>query len=378
MTNISSRAAHDVIIIGGGVIGLSIAWELARHGVSVEVLEQGLFGQEASWAGAGMLPPGNPHSAQTTEAKLRSGSHVMWPAWSEQLRSITGIDNGFHRCGGIEVQPADSTEHLDDRIATWRNEGVTVEPLTATELRERVSVLNRDVRGGYFLPEQGQVRNPRHLKALYQACQAEGVDLRPGSPVIDFVRQDDRITAAKTLHGEHHAREFIVASGAWSRHLLSRAGCDTALEPVRGQMVLLNLPQVLFRHTIEVGSRYLVPRPDGRLLIGSTEERAGFEKRTTADAIAGLLDFGRRLVPALGEAQFERCWAGLRPYAPGGLPYIGRVPGTKNLSLAAGHFRAGLQLSPMTAVLVRQLILGQQGNDWSAELAIRPKTSIGP
>lgn len=374
MINSSTAATRDVVVIGGGVIGLSIAWELARNGVTVRLLEQGLFGQEASWAGAGMLPPGNPRQAKTTEAKLRSNSHLLWPEWSEQLRSLTGIDNGFHRCGGVEVQPAGSLESLDERIATWRDEGVTVEPLNAAELRQRLPALNPEISTGYFLPELGQVRNPRHVKALIQACLSVGVDLRPGSPVIDIQRQGDKVTAVKTLNEEHHASEFIVASGAWSRTLLQRVGCDLAIEPIRGQMVLLNTPKVLIRHVIEVGPRYLVPRPDGRLLIGATEEQAGFEKRTTAAAIAGLIDFGRDLVPALGEAQFERCWAGLRPYAPGGLPRIGRVPGTTNLSLAAGHFRAGLQLSPMTAVLVRQLILGQQGNEWSADLAIRATT----
>lgn len=374
MMNSSTTATRDVVVIGGGVIGLSIAWELARNGISVRLLEQCLFGQEASWAGAGILPPGNPKQAQTTEARLRSNSHVLWPEWSDQLRSVTGIDNGFHRCGGIEVQPVGSTESLDSRIATWRGEGVTVEFLTMAGLRQRVPALNPEICHGYFLPELGQVRNPRHLKALIQACLSAGVDLRPGSPVIDFTRRGDKVTAVKTLSEEHHASEFIVASGAWSRTLMQRVGCDLDLEPIRGQMVLLNTPKVLFRHVIEVGTRYLVPRPDGRLLIGSTEERAGFEKRTTAAAIAGLIDFGRSLVPALGEAQFERCWSGLRPYAPGGLPRIGRVPGTTNLSLAAGHFRAGLQLSPITAILIRQLILGQQEHEWSADLAIPATT----
>ncbi|HEY4263070.1 MAG TPA: glycine oxidase ThiO [Schlesneria sp.] len=374
MTNSSTTASRDVVVIGGGVIGLSIAWELARHGLSVQLLEQGLFGQEASWAGAGMLPPGNPRQANTTEARFRSGSHVLWPEWSEQLRSITGIDNGYHRCGGVEVQPAGSLESLDDRIATWRDEGVTVESLTSADLCQRLPALNPEISTGYFLPELGQVRNPRHVKALIQACLSAGVDLRPGSPVIDIQRRNDKVTAVKTLNEEHHASEFIVASGAWSRTLLQRVGCDLLIEPIRGQIVLLNSSKVLFRHVIEVGPRYLVPRPDGRLLIGATEEHAGFEKRTTAAAIAGLIDFGRDLVPALGEAQFERCWAGLRPYAPGGLPRIGRVPGTTNLTIAAGHFRAGLQLSPMTAVLVRQLILGQQENEWASDLAIRSTT----
>ena len=360
--------ARDVIVIGGGVIGLSIAWELARHGVSVQVLEQGLFGQEASWAGAGILPPGNPDQAKTVEARLRGGSHVLWSDWTEALRSQTGIDNGFHRCGGVEVRPPGSIDSLAEKIAAWRAEGVTAEPLNAAELHERVPALHPEITAGFLLPDLGQVRNPRHLKALHQACAGAGVDLRAGTPVVDFVRRGERITAVKTAADEFHAADFIVAGGAWSRMLLQRAGHDILFEPVRGQIVLLETPSVLFRHVIEVGSRYLVPRPDGRILIGSTEERVGFEKRTTAAGVAGLIEFARQLVPALGDARFERCWAGLRPYAPGGLPRIGRVPGTINLSLAAGHFRAGLQLSPMTAVLIRQLILGQPGNEWAAEL----------
>ncbi len=365
-------STRDVIVIGGGVIGLSIAWELARHGIAVRVLEQGLFGQEASWAGAGILPPGNPEQAQTVEARLRGGSHILWPQWTEQLRTQTGVDNGFHRCGGIEVRPPEVTESLGEKIAAWRAEGVPATPLGASELRQRLPALNPDITDGYLLPELGQVRNPRHLKALYQACSAAGVDLRAGTPVVDFIRDGERIAAVRTAGDEFQAAEYIIASGAWSRSLLQRAGHDISFEPVRGQIVLLQTPAPLFRHVIEVGARYLVPRPDGRILIGSTEERVGFEKRTTVAGVAGLIEFARRLVPALDNARVERCWAGLRPFAPGGLPRIGRVPGTTNLSVAAGHFRAGLQLSPMTAVLIRQLILNQPGNEWAAELL--PKT----
>lgn len=317
-----------------------------------------------------MLPPGNPSQAQTTEAHLRAASHVLWPEWSEQLRDQTGIDNGFHRCGGVEVRSPGVAESLDDKIAGWRAEGVTATPLQVDELRRRIPVLNPDITQGYFLPDLGQVRNPRHLKALYQACTATGVDLRAGSPVVDFVRDGERIAAVRTAGDEHRASEYIIASGAWSQSLMQRAGHDTPFEPVRGQIVLLETQRALFRHVIEVGTRYLVPRPDGRILIGSTEEHVGFEKRTTAAGVAGLIEFARQLIPALSDARVERCWAGLRPFTPGGLPRIGRVPGTSNLSLAAGHFRAGLQLSPITGVLIRQLILGQSENLWSANLAV--------
>lgn len=364
----SESPPRDVIVIGGGVIGLSIAWELAQHGVSVRVLEQGSFGQEASWAGAGMLPPGNPAIARTLEARLRGGSHVLWPDWSERLRSETRIDNGFFRCGGVEVTLPGSAEPLDDKIGAWQSEGVTATPLNHADLHQRLPALNEQITSGYFLPELGQVRNPRHLKALYQTCQSLGVDLVAGSPVVDFVRKEGRIAGVQTAGETHVAAEYIVASGAWSGILMQRTGLDPEIEPVRGQIVLLQSLSTLLPHVIEVGTRYMVPRPDGRILIGSTEERVGFEKRTTVAGVAGLIELARQLVPSLADARFERCWSGLRPHAPGGLPRIGRVPGYANLSLAAGHFRAGLQLSPITAVLMRQTILGQPVPDWSREL----------
>jgi len=362
-----TTSACDVIVIGGGVIGLSIAWELAAHGASVRVLDQGLVGQEASWAGAGILPPGNPAQAGSLEARLRAASHVLWEDWSTRLKALTGIDNGFHRCGGVSL--CESAADLEPLLATWQAEGVRVERLDPAALRERVPALNPTLPGGLFLPDLGQVRNPRHLKALVRACYLERVEIQSGCPVIDFVQSNGRVTAVRTPAGDIAASEFIIASGAWSRTLLQRAGWNEPLEPVRGQIVLLESRRPLFHHVLEVGLRYLVPRTDGRILIGSTEERAGFEKRTTARGIESLIRFAQELVPALGEATLERCWAGLRPHRPGGLPAIGRVPGLKNLIVAAGHFRAGLQLSPVTATLVRRLLAGEPIDDWVSELA---------
>ena len=356
-STLTSSSATDVLVIGGGVIGLSIAWELAGQGASVRLLEQGQLGQEASWAGAGMLIPGNPDLAQSPEARLRAESHVLWPDWTECLRAETGIDNGYVRCGGIEVRLNGSAAELDAEIAAWRAEGVTVETPSLDELRRCFPALHPDMSSGYSLPELGQVRNPRHLKALVTGCALRGVDLQTGSPVIGFDRAGDRIVSARTPLEEHHAAEFIVAGGAWSRELLRQAGHNVSIEPVRGQIVLLEARPLPFRCVIQSGLRYLVPRADGRILIGSTEEHAGFDKRNTAEGVAGLIDFARSVVPALGAARFERCWSGLRPHATNGLPHIGRIPETRNLSVAAGHFRAGLQLSPITAVMVANAVL---------------------
>lgn len=357
---LASTASPDVIVIGGGVIGLSIAWELAGQGASVRLLEQGQFGQEASWAGAGMLPPGNPELARSPEARLRAESHALWPDWTERLRAETGIDNGYARCGGIEVRLNGSSTELNAEVAAWRAEGVLVETPNLDEFGQRFPALHPHVSSGYVLPELGQVRNPRHLKALVSACAARGVDLRAGCPVVGFDHSANRIAAARTPAEEHRAAEFVVAGGAWSRELLRQAGHDISIEPVRGQIVLLEARPLPFRCVIQSGLRYLVPRADGRILIGSTEEHVGFDKRNTAEAVSDLIDFARGIVPALGAARFERCWSGLRPHATNGLPHIGRLPETANLSVAAGHFRAGLQLSPITAVKVANAILGRE------------------
>lgn len=351
---------QDVIIVGGGVIGLTLAYELAGQGVEVLVLEQGDFGREASWAGAGILPPGNPGVATDGYAKLRAASHLRWPVLSADLREQTGVDNGYRRCGGITLRLTQRESPLDNVIAEWRQEGIEVEPLPAERLFELEPELNRSIADGLRLPQLAQVRNPRHLRALIAGCAARRVRLVSGSPVVGFDRQNDRIIAVRTPDRPYSAEQFCICSGAWSRHVLAAAGGDVPVEPIRGQIVLLSMQPLPFRHVIEHGPRYLVPRPDGRILIGSTEERAGFDKQNTASAVAELIDFGCQLVPKLARARFERAWAGLRPGSPDGRPYLGRVPGTENLFVAAGHFRAGLQLSPGTALVMRQLLLGEE------------------
>ena len=352
----------DVIVIGGGVIGLSIAWELAGHGFSVRVLEQGSFGQEASWAGAGMLPPGRLAGARSSESRLRGLAHEMWPDWSQKLTSYTGMDNGYLRCGGLEVRFPNSPPELTDlqtEIRGFQAEGVAVEAPDLSEIRSRFPAINRELAAGYYLPEFCQVRNPRHLQTLQAGCAMRGVELVDGSPVRKIVTDGGRIRELVAGDGVHRAAEFIIANGAWASELLSQINVSLTVEPVKGQIVLLRSNPPPFRSVIQIGREYLVPRSDGRILVGSTEERSGFDKRNTAQAIADLIAFAGRLVPALREAQFEKSWAGLRPYSASGLPFIGRLPQLTNACVAAGHSRNGLHWSPVTAVLIRQLLLKQ-------------------
>jgi glycine oxidase len=353
------KSMCDVVVIGGGVIGLSIAYELAGEGLSVRVLEQGQIGQEASWAGAGILPPGNSDWAQTAEARLRAASCRLWPQWAERLREESGIDTGFLRCGGLEPRLSGPETELSDDIAHWQREGVEIEDLSAASVRERFPAVNPEVSAAYFLPQLCQVRNPWLLQALQAACVIRGVELRPGCPVTALEANGERIHTVRTSCGDFSAGQFVIAAGAWSRELVQQAGVDLNVEPIRGQIVLLEARPLPFSCVIQHHARYLVPRRDGRILVGSTEEHAGFDKRNTAGAVAELIAFASELVPVLAAARFERAWAGLRPCIEGGAPYIGRVPQLGNVLVATGHFRAGLQLSPITAVLVRELITGQ-------------------
>jgi glycine oxidase len=242
----------------------------------------------------------------------------------------------------------------------WRGEGITVEEVHDQELRRLEPALGPGHARAYFLPQTSQLRNPRHLKALLAVCRKRNVQLRAGCPILGLEREGSRITAARTGAGTIHAGRYLLAAGAWSGALLEPLGWRLGIRPVRGQIALLNTGTPLFQRILLKGKRYLVPRSDGRVLVGSTEEDAGFDKRTTAGAIHGLLDFAIQMVPGLVDVPLERSWAGLRPGSPDGLPYIGPVPGIENLFVAAGHFRAGIQLSPATGLVLTELFLGQK------------------
>jgi glycine oxidase len=345
----------DVLIIGGGVIGLTTAYFLAREGERIAVVDKGDFGQEASWAGAGILAPGNPARARTPVDFFRAQSVCMFPALAVELRERTGIDNGYVRCGGLEFAGEDEQTAVNE----WRGEGISFEKLDEEALRRLEPAIAPNLGTAYHLPEMAQLRNPRHVKALLAGCQAYGVQFRASSPVRAFELAGTRVLAVRTDRERMPGGRFLLAAGAWSDQLLEQVGWQPGIHPVRGQIALLNTGTPLFRRVLLWGARYLVPRPDGRVLVGSTEEDAGFEKHTTAGAIADLLTLACRLVPGLAQAPLERSWAGLRPGSPDGLPFLGLVPGLENLFIAAGHFRSGIQLSPATAQALKELLLEQ-------------------
>lgn len=352
--------AEDVLIVGGGVIGLSVAYALAREGIRCRLVDRGPLGKEASWAGAGIISPGSVVPMALPMARLRTLSARLFPEWSEWLREETGIDNGYCRSGGLHVALTSGEEHnLRAAAGRWRVEGIAHEFLDQEEVRRVEPALGPAIRSGVLVPDRAQVRNPRHLRALASACLRRGVTLYPGRPVLGFEMEGGRVHAVQTPTGPLRAGMFVVAAGTWTGPLLETIGLRAPTPPVKGQIVLLNDPSVRLTRIIELGKNYLVPRGDGRILVGATEEEAGYDTRATGRGARELLDLAIRLCPGLADSWFEATWAGLRPGSRDTRPYIGPAPGFENLILAAGHNRAGLQLSPGTGSLVADLIVGR-------------------
>lgn len=357
----------DVLILGGGVIGLSLAYDLSNRGRKVTVLEQNAeVGRESSWAGAGILPDAVVRSTDSPLEQLAGHALVLHRQWAARLKQETGIDNGYRVCGGVHLAEDAATETaLEAEIGDWRAQGLRIDTLDTANVAEIEPSLTDAVRSGrvrsaYYLPNEAQVRNPRHVQALFTACVQRGVELVCDAAVQDFRVQSGKVTEVVTSRGSFSAGQIVLCGGAWTGRLAERLGLNVAVRPIRGQIALLHPAQPIVRRTIMSGRRYFVPRDDGRILVGSTEEDVGFDKSNTAAAIADLLHFAVTLVPQLRDAPLERTWAGLRPYSADGLPYLGEVPGLSNAFVAAGHYRWGLTLSTATAVCLAQRLCGEQ------------------
>ncbi len=356
---------YDCVIVGGGAIGLSLAYDLVGHGLRVRVLDRGQPGREASWAGAGILPPPVRQNAQDPLDQLRALSSQRHERWAAQLREETGVDTGFRRCGGVYLARS-AGEHalLAGMMSVWSEQGIRAERIDRETLCEmepglRGPHLAERFKSAYLIPDEIQIRNPWHMRALLQACELRGVEVSGQCGVTSFERAEGRIAAVQTENESITAKQFCIAAGPWTRRLLATLGIANGVEPYRGQIVLFRCEKPPLTRVINEGPRYLVPRDDGRVLAGSTVEEVGFETGNTPEAVGELTAFAHELCPALAPAPVEKTWSGLRPGTQDGYPYIGKAPGWENLFVAAGHFRSGLHLSTGTAVVLGRLMRGE-------------------
>jgi len=344
-----------IIVVGGGVIGCSIARELAASGCSVLLLERDRVGCEASSAAAGILNPQIEAEGVSPFFELGVDSLRLYPDYVGSLKEETGIEAAFFGRGTLLVDMTREDEASSRQLCRWQQEaGLPVEAVTPREVEGLEAGLGGSTLGGLFFPRGSQVDPAALTRALAVSAKKLGVDLRERSPVTGFKEAKGRIAGVVTAGGEtHEADQVILAAGAWSSTLIPFL--KMKVFPVRGQILALESDRPPRNHVIYTRRAYLVPRPDGRVLIGSTSETVGFRKGVTPRAVLKLTASALSLDPSLEDATLAATWSGLRPATEDGLPLLGEVrPG---LVAATGHHRNGILLAPVTAVLVAELIV---------------------
>ncbi len=348
----------EIVIIGGGVIGLSIARALARRGVrDVCIVERGGLGAEASSAAGGMLLPQVEADGHDDFFALACRSRDLYKSLAVELRHETGIDIELDTTGTLYLALNEHDyEEIEQRYQWQSQAGLAVELLTSASARELEPCISETTYGGLRFPNDIQVENRRLITALANSVNALGVTTFIETTVEKLVIQGHRITGVQTSRGEVNCQTVVLAAGAWSSFLLQSAP-NPGITPVRGQMLCLESKPQLTRHVLFSPRGYLVPRQDGRLLAGSTSENAGFAKRVTAGGIASILGQTLEISPAIGSLPIVDSWAGFRPRAADGLPVLGPCGEIDGLFYATGHYRNGILLAPLTAELISEAIV---------------------
>ena len=344
------NAASDILIIGGGVIGLAIAVELKLRGATVTVVTRD-FKQGSTLAAAGMLAPFAEGIPKSPMLDLCLRSRSLYPEWIRKLEQLTGVTTGYWPSGILAPVYEEPTD-LEGKATQW---------LDRDAIHLYQPGLGADVVGGWWYPEDGQVDNRELAQALRLAAQELGVNLREGIDVEAIEQQNRQVREIRTSAGEFQADHYVLATGAWSSQLL-----PLPIRPKKGQMLSVQVPQdqrqsLPLQRVLYGSNTYIVPRRDGRILIGATVEDVGFAPHNTPKGIQTLLTHAIRLYPKLQDWPIQECWWGFRPTTPDELPILGTSP-CENLTLATGHYRNGILLAPATAVLIADLI-GEQKSD---------------
>jgi len=359
--------SYDAVIVGGGIIGGTVAFRLAQEKLRVVLLDGQTPGREASWAAAGMLSPAPDSPEAIPLVPFGRASLALYPEFIAELEEITGRQTGYRREGTIEVLFSSGAEReLSTLIALHRGLGLAAEPLPVDEARRMEPALGREARAAALLPEEASVDNRALTGAVLAAAAAAGVELLANTKVTRLLRDGSRCTGVVAAGQTIAAGHVVLAAGAFSGGIEGVAPAVT-LRPVRGQMVALSNSAARLRRVLRCDRGYIVPRDDATpqfLVAGSTLENAGFEKRVTPRGLEKIFSAVQELVPGLASAEVVDTWSGLRPDTPDHLPLLG--PGELDgLTFATGHYRSGILLAPITAKLVREWVTERRVSlDW--------------
>lgn len=339
---------HDFLVIGGGVIGMTTARELALNGSSVALIDKGELGKEASWAAGGILSSMRPWAEHPASATLSNRGRQDYPDFAEAIKTDTGIDPQYIKSGLFMAGQEDISKTVE-----WARQNA-VNCLQGPDYIPSFLMLHEET---ILLPDIAQIRPSRLIRALAADLLNRSVEIHEHTAVTGFNMKHGRFRSVSAGTKEFSAGAAIVCAGAWSGRLLRQQGIHINTDPVHGQMLCLHQPGMQLKQIILDGGHYLIPRADDHCLVGSSMEQTGFNKVTTATTRQELLDWASSAWPACQDAEVVHHWAGLRPGSDVGHPYIGRIPGLEGVYLNTAHFRKGILQAPPSARLLLDCVM---------------------
>lgn len=351
----------DVLIVGGGIVGCSLARELARGGPKVVVVERGSVGGEATSAAAGLLSPTFFAPATGPLVDLCRKSSAMYESWVNELRADGAVDFGFRRTGLLSIAcDVEEADQIKNSVPGDNFPGRRAEWLTAAELRKREPALAPHVMGAAFYPDDAHVDPARLIQEVARVAELQGVQIRENEPVRRLERNGKRITGVHTTNATYRPGLVVLTAGAWTGELASWIGLSMPTRPIKGQLLFAECRVPPVQIPMHAGDALLIPWPGGGLLVGVTVEEAGYDAKVRLGSLHKILEHAMALVPQVKELAFSRAWAGLRPASADELPRMGPVPELENLWVSYGHFRKGILMAPLCARLMANSIVANR------------------
>lgn len=349
MNNTFRNLKLDFLIIGGGVVGMTTARELAIRGFSIGLFDKGKLGLEASWAAGGILSSMRPWSESPDSFELSSQGKMMYADFVTELKEQTGIDAEYYISGLLMVNSQDINQ-----ARQWASHNRIPFSKKYKDYSAKIQLPAEKI----FFPEIAQVRVPRLLKALHASLLKLNVTIFENMPVTEISITENRCEYIMAGGNRYYADNFIITTGAWSGQILGmgKNSGSVPIKPVLGQMLCVKFPEQQLDTMVLDGERYFIPRKDGHVLIGSTMENVGFNKKTTQLAKRELMDWACALWPEMTKAEFTKHWSGLRPATEHGKPFLGQLMDYENIYINAGHFRKGILQAPVCAKKIVDII----------------------
>ena len=351
---------YDVIIVGGGVIGSSIAFYLSEQGKKVLLLEKDKLASKASSAAAGMIGAQSELEKNDSLFQLARKSREMFPKLAQTLKERSGIDIEFVTNGILKIAETDEdVSNLQLIISSQKEYGQEADWISQTKINSLEPSLSKHIKGAMYIPNDGNVSAYNFSKALAVSAIKLGATILEDTEVYGFMKEKNKIIGVKTTVGPFYTAETIVAGGAWSEQLLGELGVKLDTYPVKGECFSVRTKMNPIKRTIFSKNCYIVPKSDQRLIIGATEKAHTFDESVSLQGISELMNLALHYIPELKKAKWEKAWAGIRPQTSDGLPYLGKHPHYQGLSIATGHYRNGILLAPITGWLMAKLIEGE-------------------